>query len=73
MYPKCDANIYDECIHHACIHGTNIHGACIHDACPPADAAAPPIESMVFFRHILSMGGAATGADRGTIWLDDVI
>ena len=56
MYPLCDA-----CIHDTCIHG----------ACPPAAAAAPPIESMVFFRHILSMGGAAAaGADSSTIWLD---
>ena len=36
--------------------------------CPPA----PPIESMVKFCDILSMGGAAAaaGADKGTIWLD---
>ena len=41
------------------------------DACIPAAAAAPPIESMVLFCYILSMGGAAAaGANRGTIWLD---
>ena len=66
MYPKCDACIHDACIHDVCTHDTNIHGAF-----PPAAAAAPPIESMVFFRHILSMGGAAAaGADSSTIWLD---
>ena len=49
---------------------TCIHDTCIHDACPPA-AAAPPIESMVKFRDILSMGGAAAaGPYKGTNWLD---
>ena len=39
------------------------------DACTPA--AAPPIESMVLFCYILSMGGAAAaaGANRGTMRL----
>ena len=42
------------------------------DACIPAAAAAPPIESMVLFCYILSMGGAAAaaaGANRGTMRL----
>ena len=41
------------------------------DACIPAAAAAPPIESMMLFCYILSMGGAAAaaGASRGTMRL----
>ena len=54
---------------HACMMHTSM--ILDPDACIPAAAAAPPIESMVFFCHILSMGGAAAaaGANRGTMRL----
>ena len=60
-----DAHIRDPCSWSLCMHKYMMHVGVL----PCTPAAAPPIESRIKFCDILLLGGAAAGANKGTMGL----